>query len=387
MKNSEVLIVGGGIIGSSIAYYLSKRNIEVTVVEKGKFLGGASGANQGGIPVSLFDPPLLDLVRESRKLYEGLSGELREELGFDETGLLLLVLKEEQVSLLNKFMKRMEQRGLGVKKLSKSEIQSEQFLASDVKAAVKTSEDASVDPFKVGFGFIKQAKANGAIFKKNTEVKDIITSDKKVTQVKTNRGTLQPEYLVNAAGVGSKSIGKMVGLDIPVKPRRGQVLVTEPTPRANYRYLMDFDYIATALGDSDDRKKSQRMELGVASSLIQEPSSNWTIGASRDFAGFDKKTTRETLGYLADRATKFVPDFENCNIIRSYAGLRPYCHIDGEPILGQVKELENFFIATGHAGEGITLAPITGKLIASEIVSGKRAKLLDSFRYSRFNSS
>jgi sarcosine oxidase subunit beta len=387
MKNTEVLIIGAGIIGSSIAYYLSKQDVEVTVVEKGKLLGGASGANQGGIPVSLFDPPLLDLVRESRKLYDGLSGELEEELGFDETGLLLLVLKEEQVPLLNKFMKKMDQRGLGVKEISKREIESDQLLADNVKAAIKTSEDASVDPFKVGFGFIKQAKANGAIFKKNTEVKDIVTSGKRVTKVKTTRGTLHPENLVNAAGVGSKSIGKMVGLDIPVKPRRGQVLVTEPTPRANYRYLMDFDYLAAALGDDDDRGKSKRMELGVASSLIQEPSSNWTIGASRDFAGFDKSTTRETLGYLADRATKFVPDFENCNIIRSYAGLRPYCHIDGEPILGQVRKLDNFFVATGHAGEGITLAPITGKLLAREVVSSQRVKLLDSFRYSRFNSN
>ncbi len=386
MKKPEVLVVGGGIIGSSIAYYLTKRDVGVTVVERGKLLGGASGANQGGIPVSLFDPPLLDLVRESRKLYDELSGELGEDLGFDETGLLLLVLDEDQVSLLNKFRKRLEERGLGVEGLSKGELRSEQLLTDNVKAAIKTSEDASVDPFKVGFGFINRAKANGATFLKDTEVTDIKTSGKKVTKVKTNRETLQPKYLVNAAGAGAKSVGDMVGLDIPVKPRRGQVLVTEPTPRANYRYLMDFDYLATALGDGSDEEKSQRMELGVASSLIQEPSSNWTIGASRDFAGFDKKTTRKTLGYLADRATKFIPDFEDCNIIRSYAGLRPYCHVDGEPILGRVEKIDNFFIATGHAGEGITLAPITGKLLASEIVSGKKAELLDGFRYSRFDS-
>ncbi|MBS3787028.1 FAD-binding oxidoreductase [Candidatus Bipolaricaulota bacterium] len=386
MKKTEVLIVGGGIIGSSIAYYLSKHGVEVTVVEKGKLLGGASGANQGGIPVSLFEPPLLDLVRESRKLYDGLSQELGEDLGFDETGLLLIVLDKDQESLLNQFGKRLEQRGLGAESLSSNELQAESLLADNVKAAVKTSADASVDPFKVGFGLISQAKANGATFLKDTEVKDVIMSGRKVTQVKTTRETLQLNYLVNAAGARSKSIGDMVGLDIPVKPRRGQILVTEPTPRAKYRYLMDFDYIATALGNGDKEEKSRRMKLGVASSLIQEPSSNWTIGASRDFAGFNKKTTRETLGYLADRATKFLPDFENCNIIRSYAGLRPYCHVDGKPILGRIEELDNFFIATGHAGEGITLAPITGKLLAREIVSGRKAKLLDSFRYSRFES-
>jgi len=311
MMKSNTVVIGGGIIGSSIAYYLSKQGVEVTVVEKGKLLGGASGANQGGIPVSLFDPPLLDLVRESRKLYGGLTQELNEELGFEETGLLLVVLKEEQVPLLREFKGELEKKGIKVKSLSRKEIKDDSILSHDVKAAVKTNPDASVDPFKVGFGFINKAKDNGVDFLKDTKVEDIETSGKIVTEIKTSKGKIKAENLVNAAGVGSKSIGDMVGLNIPVKPRRGQILVTEPTPQASYKYLMDFDYLATALGGGDEKASNERTDLGVASSLIQEPSSNWTIGASRDFAGFDKKTTPRTLAHLADRATKFVPNFEN----------------------------------------------------------------------------
>lgn len=387
MKKTEVAIVGGGIIGSSIAYYLSKQGVQSTVIERGKFLGGASGANQGGIPVSLFDPPLSDLVQESRKLYTDLSWELDRDLGFDETGILMAVLKEQQLPLLEQFQEKLQNRGLKAERLSPGDIQAEPTLSEKVTAALKTDIDASVDPFKVGFAYIDRAENNGATFLKDTEVTDLETSGIKVTTVKTSRGIIKVDYLVNAAGINSPLIGDMVGLNIPVKPRRGQVLVTEPTPRANYRYIMDFDYLATALESNPDPDRDERMKLGVASSLIQEPSGNWTIGASRDFVGTDKQTTPTTLGHLADRSTKFIPQFETCNIIRTYAGLRPYCSVDGAPILGKVNKPDNYFIATGHAGEGITLAPITGKLIAEAIVTEKQPELLASFGYSRFTDS
>lgn len=388
MIKTDVAVIGGGIIGSSIAYYLSKNGAEVTVIEKGKLLGGASGSNQGGIPVSLFDPPLLDLVLASRDLYSGLSDELGCGLGFDETGLLLLVLKEDQIPILERFHKRLERRDLPVTRLPVDEIKGEEDLSQDIVAALKTELDASVDPFKVGFGFISNARDNGVEFLKDTEVVDMCLDGGFIAEVSTSGPKVKADYVVNAAGPWSTLVGDMVGVDIPVKPRRGQVLVTEPTPRLKYRYLMDFDYLATALGaDSDDREKSERMKLGVASSLIQEPSTNWTIGASRDFVGYNKRTTPKTLAHLARRSTEFLPALEGTNVIRSYAGLRPYCSVDGEPILGGVDEIDNFLVATGHAGEGITLAPITGKLVAEEILNRRVPDLFKGFRHSRFSTS
>lgn len=385
MKKTDVAIIGGGIIGSAIAYYLSKRDVKVTVLERGKLLGGASGANQGGIPVSVFDPPLLDLVLASRELYGKLPEELGDDLGLDQTGLLLLVLDQEQIPLLLEFKKKLSKRGMVAERLSEQELREEALVADAVVGAVRTDIDASVDPFRVGFGFIRRARGNGAVFLKDTEVTDMKTKGDLITQVRTTRESIKPDHVVNAAGPDARFIGEMVGIDLPVKPRRGQVLVTEPAPRSNYRYLMDFDYIATALEvKSDEEIDSERMSLGVASSLIQEPSCNWTIGASRDFAGFNKNTTPRTLGHLADRAAKFISGFEETKVIRSYAGLRPYCSVDGMPIIGRVSTLSNFSVATGHAGEGITLAPITGKLVAQEIVEERKPSLLDGFRYSRF---
>ncbi|NIO20978.1 MAG: FAD-dependent oxidoreductase [Candidatus Aenigmarchaeota archaeon] len=168
----------------------------------------------------------------------------------------------------------------------------------------------------------------------------------------------------------------MVGLDIPVKPQRGQVLVTEPTRFYPCRYLMDIDYLIV--------EHSQTEKLDVTINLVQHKHGNWTIGSSREFAGFVNKTTHEGIAVLARKATKFLLDLGLEHCIRSYSGLRPFCHFDGNPILGQVDKIRGFVIATGHGGSGIKFAPVTGKLIAEEIIQGELTALLAPYRYSRF---
>ena len=153
---------------------------------------------------------------------------------------------------------------------------------------------------------------------------------------------------------------------------------------------MDGDYLTTAYGikpEEEDEAAKKRHELGVAGSYAQDASGNWTIGSSRDMAGFVKTNSPEVLRGMTKRFLSFLPGMKDINIIRFFGGFRPYCVKDGHPILGRVQDLSGFYIATGHAGEGVALAPITGKVIAEEITTGKTSLPLDNFRYERFINS
>ncbi len=127
--------------------------------------------------------------------------------------------------------------------------------------------------------------------------------------------------------------------------------------------------------------------MGIGASYAQEPTGNWTIGSSRDLVGFTKANSPEVLRGMARHLLNFLPGMRTVNCIRFIAGCRPYCVKDGHPILGRVLELTGFYVATGHAGEGIALAPITGKLIAEEITTGKTTLPINDFRYERFSTS
>lgn len=387
-KMAEVVVVGGGIIGCSIAYYLAKKGVRVIVVEKREGLClGASGANQGACPVQLFESPVLELVRESLKLYRSLSQEIGYDIEYQNTGSLLCSVDEEQYPDMEKHAQRICQSGVNAQLMEGNELRElEPTLGDDVIVGVEEQDSGAVNPFKVNYGLAHAARKLGAEFLLSTEVSKIEINKGKVTSVVTDRGKIETSFVVNAAGAWSPGIGEMVGLTIPIKPRRGQIIVTEPVPlNKRWRYIIDADYLTTAF-DVEAAEKSQdtRMRLGVAGSYVQENTGNWTIGSSRDFADYNNQVTMQTVRYLAKRVIKFMPRFKDVNCIRTYAGFRPFCYRDGLPILSKVDNASGFVIATGHAGEGVALAPITGKLISELITENRTSLPIDAFAFSRF---
>lgn len=388
-KTAEVVVIGGGVIGCSIAYYLAKKGCKVVVIEKREGLcSGASGANQGGCSLQIFKPPILTLVKESLNLFRSLP----EEIGYDvecrNTGSLLCSINEEQRSAMEMHVQRLRRNGVNVRFLEGNILRElEPSLGKDIVFGTEEQESITVNPFKLNYGFAYAAKKMGANFFLSTVVKKIEVSKGNITSVVTDKGKIKTNLVVNAAGVWSPEIGKMIGLEISMKPQRGQIIVTEPVSlNKRWKYILDADYLTTAFdAEAVKNSKDPRIKLGIAGCYAQEDTGNWTIGSSRDFAGYDNQVTMQTVKYLAKRAIKFMPEFKDVNCIRMFAGLRP-CYYDGLPILSKVDNPADFFMATGHAGEGIVLAPITGKLMAELITENRTSTPIDAFTFSRFKN-
>ena len=384
------MVVGGGVIGSSVAYCLAKKGVRVIVVEKKEGLSfGASGANQGGCSLQLFEPPVLELAKGSLKLYKNLSEEIGCDIEYENVGSLVCSVDEKQYPDMEKHVQNKRREGMNVRLMEGHELRKlEPTLGEDVVVGVEEWDSCTVNPFKVNYGLAYAARKLGTEFLFSSQVKKIETDKGRIASVITDREKIKTKFLVNAAGAWASEIGEMLGLTIPVRARRGQIIITEPVPlNKRWRYILDADYLTTAFDlAAIEKSKDPRIKLGVAGSYIQEKSGNWTIGSSRDFAGYDNRVTMQTLKYIAKRVIKFVPKLKDISCIRTFAGLRPFCYGDGLPILSKIKNPQNFVIATGHAGEGMTLAPITGKLIAELITESRTSLSIDAFSFSRFKN-
>jgi sarcosine oxidase subunit beta len=239
--------------------------------------------------------------------------------------------------------------------------------------------DGQVNPMLLTFAFIRAARKLGTKVLTHMEITGIKLKSRKVRSIITTTGQIYTDTIVNATGADAEGIGALVDLNIPIKPRRGQILVTEASPQFLGRGLLSAGYIAAKF-DPNLAKTH-----GVGISMDQTSSGNLLLGSTREFVGFDKRTTYEGITNILRNTSKIIPRLKNMHIIRSFAGLRPYTP-DGLPILGKIQDIEGFIMAAGHEGDGMALSPITGELIAELIDTGQTRISLDHFRLERFNS-
>jgi len=385
----DVGVIGGGIIGCALTYYLSKAGASVAIFEKDHICSGASCVNQGGLAIQVFDLKTIPLALISSELYRGLSNELGYDIEFHENGSILVTKDEYQVPLIRQRYDELKRMGLDVEFWDDNKLC--RFPGGDTepfRAVIESHVDGQVNPFRATYAFAVAAERMGAKIISNATVRQIKLVKKSVHSVVLEKGE---EFIcgrvVCAAGPWSRQIGMLVGLDIPVEPQRGQLVVTEQVRNSEYPYILDGDYLTTAYGikaEDEDTSARKRHAMGIGGSYAQEPAGNWTIGSSRDMAGFVRDISPEVLKGMTQRLLEFFPEMQTINCIRFFAGFRPCCVKDGHPILGRVLDLPGFYVATGHGGEGIALAPVTGKLIAEEVITGKTSLTLDSFRYERF---
>ncbi|MGM0900486.1 MAG: NAD(P)/FAD-dependent oxidoreductase [Bacillota bacterium] len=380
----DVLVIGGGIIGCSIAYYTSKSGRDVTIIEKGEFVSGTSSRCDGNILAIDKDPGFdsqMSLI--SQKLVDDLSRELEHPFEYRAPGSILVCESEEEMEAAQKWVNRQKEAGLPFKMLDRQDIRQESpFFADDLLGGLECATDSTVNPYLLAFHLLEAAKKAGAKAYKQTEVTGMKKEDTGTFVVETTNGIFTADHVVNAAGVWAPFIGEMLDLSIPIQPRKGHILVASRQQHVGSRKVMEFGYLISKFGGQ--RKVDPLTEkYGVA--LVFEPteSQNFLIGSSREFVGFNTKVNNEVMKCIANRAIRFYPKMADMMVIRSYSGLRPWTE-DHLPIVSKVEEMPNYYIAAGHEGDGISLAAVTGKVIEEMLNDKETCIPIEPLRLSRF---
>ncbi|HYE82895.1 MAG TPA: FAD-dependent oxidoreductase [Clostridia bacterium] len=367
----DAVVIGGGIIGLSSAYYLLKSGKRVLLIEKEQFGAGASGACDDMILLQSKKPGIsLELALESIEMYRTLSEELETDVEFESRGGMILIENAEQLAVMEEFAEQQRKYGLDVGIIDKDEVMKRQpHVRKGIIASTYSNKDSQVNPLKVMRGYLRKSSGMGLVSIKGVALKEI-SPHRDFWRIDFENGeTVETERIVNAAGAWAPQIGKMVGVDIPIIPKKGQIAVTEQIPPIGETNVWSAEYIVSKLKPEMNMKKNDiYSRLGVGFAFSQTTDGNYLIGSTRENAGFDRETNLTALNILVKQAVVFFPVMKNVNIIRSFAGLRPASE-DGKPIIGEVENRKGFYIASGHEGDGIALAPITGKLI-SDMIGG-----------------
>lgn len=243
-----------------------------------------------------------------------------------------------------------------------------------------------IENFAIYFAQLHKGKKMGLEVRKKCKITEIRQRKEGWMIVLDNRKIIESECVVNATGAWASIIGDMVGIKIPIIPKRGQIAISEPVPPLGETNVWSAEYIVTKIApELHINQKEVYKKLGIGFALSQATSGNYLIGSTREYVGFNKSTTVEAINTILEEAKRFFPILKNVHVIRTIAGLRPAC-IDGRPIIGEVEERKGFYIAAGHEGDGIALAPITGKVIA-DLINGFKTKYnLEELNLARFKN-
>ncbi len=370
-QTSEVVIAGGGVIGCSIAYQLSKADKKVIVTEREEVAAEASRAAAGLLaPLGeLSGPgPFTDLLLASWNLNLELIPVLEDTSGvrveYHHPGSLHTVTDAEDAAYLREQMEAWEALGLQVSWLEGDEAREfEPLLEPGVVAAVYSPRDGSIKPAAMTRAYAESARRQGVTFYEHTEITGIEHSASRVTGVQTARGdVIACDHLVIAAGAWSARFGNWLGFSLPVSPMRGQILSLRQ-PASPLKHIL----------------------FGEGVYLVPKLDGTIYVGATVEQVGFDKAVTAEGIAWLLSSAIQLVPSLASAPIADIWAGLRPWSP-DSRPILGKAPGWENVTLATGHSATGFELSAITGKTIADLVVTGQSPAIIRAFGVERFLS-
>jgi glycine/D-amino acid oxidase-like deaminating enzyme len=377
----HIVVIGGGVIGTSIAWHLAKKSARVTLIEAHDLASGSSGACDGLVFMQSKKPGIhLHLALESLKRFHALKKALPVDIEFRQTGGRVIIQTPAQYPAMEKFVREQQEIGLDVCLMdAKQTLAAEPFLSADIYGSTWSALDAQVNPIHLTLGFALGAQKNHARIMTRTNVLKIHTRNNRVTGVATTNGDIAADVVINAAGARAGRICQMVGMDLPIIPRRGQIVVTQAVRRMIFSCMISAGYIAVKYDPS------LAGEQGEGMSMEQTDNGNLLLGSTREFEGFCTQNTLSGIRRIISRTTAVLPALKHLQVIRTFAGLRPHTP-DGLPILGPVPSLEGFFMAAGHEGDGIALSPITGELLADMILEKKPAISLDAFFPERFET-
>jgi sarcosine oxidase subunit beta len=372
MQTADVVLIGGGIVGSSIAYHLVASGCkDVLVIERETAQGkGSTGKSMGGVRAQFSTPVNIQMSLYSIPFYANFEELLGYPCDYRPQGYLFCATSEKHIAYLRANYQKQVAMGLkDVRLVDGSEIRGlyPQLRGDDIIGGSFCSTDGFVDPYSAMIGFMTWAGDRGATLWKNASVTGI-TRDQGSFRVLTTRDTVSTRAVVNCAGAWSAAIAKMVGIDLPVEPLRRMLVPTEPFDQ--------FPHTAPMIVDMSNGFHFRPEGRGF---LLAWNDPAETPGYKADFeASFIEK--------ILTRAADRVPVFKEVavNPKRAWAGLYEMTP-DHHPILGESPEVPGFFFANGFSGHGVMHAPATGKILSELILTGKTG-LIDAslLNFARF---
>ena len=353
-KTADVVIIGGGVIGVSIAYHLAmKRAGRIILLEKGQLGEGSTSRCVGGIRTQFSTEINILFSLESIKTFERFEEEFGINPEFKRIGYLFLATTELEMRVFKENIKLQRKFGIPVEILNPDEIKARwpYLRVDDILGGTFCPWDGYAGPNEVLSGFVSGAKKAGVGIYEGTEVLGILLSKGKVNGVKTKREEISTSIVVNAGGPFASAIGEMAGVKIPVKPLRRQIFITAPFHLTNQAIPLTIDF------HKGWYFRQEVDGLLLSGPLDSEPSFN---------LGIDYEAMAET----SENAIYRVPALERAHIARGWAGLYEISP-DHHAILGKVPEVEGFILANGFSGHGFQHSPAVGKVITELIVEGK----------------
>ena len=368
---ADAVVIGGGCMGASVAYHLTRRGVgDVVVLEREQLLAtGSTGRNAGGVRHQFSNEANIRLSIESIALLERFADEVGSPIDFHQHGYLFLLSSPSSVDTFRKNVALQRSLGVDVSWLGADDVPrlAPGVNAAGVIAATFCARDGIADPNGVTMGFAKAAQAAGASIERDCEVIGIETSGGRVTKVRTSRGTIDTGVVVNAAGPWARQIGRMAGVDVPVDPIRRHIFIAaleraDATVPPTHIMVIDFDTTFYF----------HREGAGVL----------FGMGDPHESPTFDTTVQWDFLPQVIDVAVTRLPALATASISHAWAGLYEMSP-DANPMIGKTA-VEGFYVINGFSGHGFQHSPAAGRILADLIVGRDPGIDVTPFALDRF---
>jgi len=357
-NTADVVIIGGGIVGSSIAYHLAEAGCtDMLIIEREDRQGmGSTAKSMGGVRAQFATPINIRMSLYSIDLFSKFEEATGHTAGYRPQGYLFVATSERQLDYLKANLRQQQACGVtNAELVTREDIVKTvpQLIADDVTGGSFCPTDGFVDPYSVMTGFSKRARERGARLWLETEVTGIDVDQGKVNGVNTSRGHVSTRSVINAAGPWAAGVAKLAGIEIPVEPLRRQIVKTEP-----------FESLSSRLPMVIDMSSGFHFRPEGSSFLLAWPDPEQTHGFRTDFDyGFIEK--------ILTRAVNRVPVFADVEVNprRCWAGMYEMTP-DHHAIIGAAPGVQGMFLANGFSGHGVMHSPATGKIVSELIMEG-----------------
>lgn len=373
----DVAVIGAGAVGAACAYFAAAAGHRVTVIDRGAIATGASSACEGNILVSDKEAgPELELALYSQRVWREDLAEENKLWEFEAKGGLIVTATDRGLAGLRDLVVGQRTLGITVEEVDASRLRDlEPHLNPAIDAGAYYPQDAQVQPMLLVAHLLRLAREHRARVLAGTEVIGFLRQHDAVIGVRTAAGDLAAGAVVNAAGTWAGEVARLAGVSVPVLPRRGFVLVTQPLPVTVRHKVYSSEYVGDVASSDEALQCSPVVEGTPAGTIL--------IGATRERVGFDRTFSPAAAARLARGALALFPVLACAQIVRSYLGFRPYCP-DHLPIIGPDPRAPGLWHATGHEGAGIGLSVGTAALLAQALSGATTALDLAPFAPERF---